>query len=48
VSSGQLTECGLARMTGVSQPHFHNVLEGKRYFSPETADEILRLLDITL
>jgi len=48
VHSGELTERGLARMTGVSQPHVHNVLKGKRYLSLETADEILRLLHLDL
>ncbi len=48
VRSGELTERGLARMTGVSQPHIHNVLKGKRLLSPETADEILRQLKLDL
>jgi plasmid maintenance system antidote protein VapI len=48
VSSGELTERGIARLTGVSQPHIHNVLKGKRYLSPETADEILRQLKLDL
>jgi len=26
VHSGDLTERGLARLTGISQPHIHNVL----------------------
>jgi transcriptional regulator with XRE-family HTH domain len=41
VRNGELTERGLARMTGVSQPHVHNVLKGKRFFSTETADHIM-------
>ena len=48
IRSGELTERGLARLTGVSQPHIHNVLKGKRLFSLETADEILRRLDVDL
>jgi transcriptional regulator with XRE-family HTH domain len=44
IRSGELTERGLARMVGVSQPHMHNVLKGKRTFSVETADEIMRHL----
>jgi transcriptional regulator with XRE-family HTH domain len=46
--SGELTERGLARMTGVSQPHIHNVLKGKRYFSIETADAVLSELRLDL
>ena len=41
VRSGELTERGLARLTGVSQPHIHNVLKGYRVFSVGTADVIL-------
>jgi plasmid maintenance system antidote protein VapI len=48
VSCGELTERGLARMTGISQPHIHNVLKGKRFLSPEAADEILRHLHLDL
>jgi transcriptional regulator with XRE-family HTH domain len=48
VRSGELTERGLARLTGISQPHIHNVLKGKRYFSPQTADSILRELKLDL
>jgi transcriptional regulator with XRE-family HTH domain len=46
VRNGELTERGLARMVGVSQPHMHNVLHGKRSFSIETTDEIMRLLRV--
>ncbi len=48
VRSGELTERGLARLTGVSQPHIHHVLKGVRLLSPATADQILRLLRIDL
>jgi transcriptional regulator with XRE-family HTH domain len=48
VRSGELTERGLARITGVSQPHMHNVLKGTRTFSPHMADTILGLLDLDL
>jgi antitoxin component HigA of HigAB toxin-antitoxin module len=44
IRNGELTERGLARMVGVSQPHMHNVLHGKRTFSVETADDIMRQL----
>ena len=48
VRNGELTERGLARLTGISQPHVHNVLKGKRLFSPETADIILRELHLDI
>jgi transcriptional regulator with XRE-family HTH domain len=48
VSSGQMTERGLARVTGISQPHIHNVLNGKRLLSIETADHICRQLKLDL
>jgi transcriptional regulator with XRE-family HTH domain len=46
VQSGESTERGLARLAGLSQPHLHNVLKGKRFLSIEMADEILRNLEI--
>ena len=48
VRSGELTERGLARITGVSQPHIHNVLKGKRLLSLQMADEILHRLRLDL
>ena len=48
VRSGQLTERGLARVTGISQPHIHNVLKGKRLLSAEMSDAILRNLRMDL
>jgi plasmid maintenance system antidote protein VapI len=44
VRNGETTERHLARMTGVSQPHMHHVLCGKRGFSMATADQVLRSL----
>jgi transcriptional regulator with XRE-family HTH domain len=44
VSNGELTERGMARITGVSQPHINNVLKGKRFLSREASDRILRSL----
>jgi transcriptional regulator with XRE-family HTH domain len=46
VHSGELTERGLARMTGISQPHIHNVLKGKRVLSIDAADLILASLHL--
>jgi predicted transcriptional regulator len=44
VRNGAVTERGLARMAGVSQPHIHNVLKRKKSFSLTTADLVLRSL----
>lgn len=46
VRSGVATERGLARLSGISQPHLHNVLKGKRLLSMDKADELLRHLQI--
>ena len=48
VRSGEATERGLARVTGISQPHIHNVLKGKKLFSPEMSDTILVGLNLDL
>lgn len=48
VRSGELTERSAARLTGVSQPHLHNVLKGTRLLSPEMADQVLRNLKLCL
>jgi antitoxin component HigA of HigAB toxin-antitoxin module len=48
VRSGDATERGLARLTGVSQPHMHNVLKGKRFLSLEMADQVLAQLHLDL
>ena len=46
VRNGELTERGLARMVGLSQPHVHNVLHGKRTFSLTTTDDMMRQLRV--
>ena len=46
VESGEATERGLARLAGVSQPHLHNVLKGKRLLSFDMADAILHNLQL--
>jgi hypothetical protein len=46
VRSGEVTERSLARLTGVSQPHLHNVLKGQRFLSADMADQVLRHLHI--
>jgi transcriptional regulator with XRE-family HTH domain len=48
IRSGELTERRLARLAGISQPHVHNVLKGKRIFSLQTADLILHVLRLDL
>jgi len=48
VRSGAATERGIARISGISQPHLHNVLKGKRLLSIDKADEVLRSLEIDI
>lgn len=48
LQNGELTERRLAHLTGISQPHVHNVLKGARILSPGVADRILRRLRISL
>lgn len=48
VRCGELSERRLARMTGISQPHIHNVLKEKRSLSLDSADLILRVLHLDL
>ena len=44
VRNGSMTERRLARITGLSQPHIHHVLKGKRMFSMTSANQVLRAL----
>ena len=48
VRNGELTERGLARLIGISQPHTHNVLKGVRTLSPEVFDLVLKYLHLSL
>ena len=48
VRNGEISERRLARLTGISQPHIHNVLKGLRRLSTDMADEILHRLRIDL
>jgi len=48
VQSGDFTERGVARRVGISQPHIHNVLKGNRLLSWESADSLLRELNLDL
>jgi hypothetical protein len=46
VRAGQVTERGLAKMCDISQPHMHNVLKHIRSFSNESADRLMRAMEI--
>ena len=48
INNGQMTERGLAKKTGISQPHIHNVLKGARHMTPEIADLMMRQMKISL
>ena len=48
LQNGEITERKLARLTGISQPHIHNVLKGARILSPKMADHLLRQPNISL
>jgi hypothetical protein len=48
VRNGELTERGLAKAVGVSQPHLHNILKGVRTLSPDIGDQILTKLNLSL
>jgi hypothetical protein len=48
VKNGELTERGMARSTGISQPHLHNILKGIRALPPELADQLLILAGLNL
>lgn len=48
VNSGDVSERGLARRAAISQPHMHNVLKGIRTLSPDSADRLMRAMDVTV
>ncbi len=48
VMNGEISERRLASLTGISQPHIHNVLKGERILSNRAADFILQRLGLTL
>ena len=47
IANGECSERSLARLTGISQPHMHNVLKGVRTLSPEFADVVLAYLRLS-
>jgi hypothetical protein len=48
IRSGELSERGLARLMGYSQPHVHNVLAGIRHMNARFADDLLAGLGLSL
>jgi transcriptional regulator with XRE-family HTH domain len=48
IQNGELTERGLARLIGISQPHVHNVLKGARNLSAEIFDALLEHFQMSL
>ena len=48
IRGGETTERSLARMAGISQPHLHLVLKGKRLLSSDMADRIIHHLKMDL
>jgi hypothetical protein len=46
MQNGDLSERSLAFLTGISQPHIHNVLKGDRILSLSATDLILRRIQI--
>ena len=48
VRNGEMSERGVARLAGISQPHMHNVLKGVRSLSAESADILLRSLEMDI
>jgi hypothetical protein len=48
IRNGVVTERGLARLSGLSQPHIHNTLGNIRTLSIESTDRIMTALNITV
>lgn len=48
VANGELTERGLARLIGVSQPHMHNILKGVRALTSDVGDLLVATLGVSL
>jgi len=48
IGNGLMTERGLARWAGISQPHMHHILKGARALSPQIADRLLHTLQLTV
>lgn len=48
IRNGEVSERRLAHISGISQPHIHNVLKGVRVLSPRLADRLLKVLGISI
>ena len=48
IRNGEITERGFARLTGISQPHIHHVVNGVRALSAEMSDRVLKGLGLTV
>jgi len=48
VRRGEVSERGLAHLTGYSQPHIHNVLKGARGMNTELADQLMAGLGLSM
>ena len=48
VHYGELTERSLSRVTGISQPHLHNVLKGSACFRSKKLGQILSCPELDL
>ncbi len=48
IRAGKLTERALARRSGLSQPHIHNLLKGIRSPTAESADALLRAISASV
>jgi hypothetical protein len=47
VRSGEMTERGMARLAGISQPYLHHVLKGARILSVAMADRVILNLKLS-
>jgi hypothetical protein len=48
IRNGAVTERGLARLSGLSQPHIHNSLKNIRALSLESTDRLMEALGLTI
>ncbi|HZS50830.1 MAG TPA: hypothetical protein VFA54_08225 [Bryobacterales bacterium] len=48
VRRGEISQRQLARLTGFTQPHIHNVLKGARAMQTQLADAVLACLDLSV
>ena len=48
VRNGEWTVRALARRSGISQPHLHNVMKGIRQLSEENADRLMQAAGLSV